>query len=177
MRLPSLGVEAEIEPIGYIAELNQLDVPEWHNIGWYEIADRAGFSKPGYGATSFFSAHKDYWPNKRGPFYALTDLQNGDKIVVVMDNGREYVYEVFLQRRYLAEDFPLRDLRWPERAEDPAVQRPAGEEWVVLYTCGGDFVPREPGGPGDYLHRDLVLGRLVETILPETVRAADEGEQ
>ncbi len=171
MRLPSLGVEAAIESIGIIEELNELDVPEWDNIGWYEILDRPGFGKPGFGETSLFSAHKDYWPKKQGPFYALTELRNGDRVVVVMDDGREYVYEVFFQQRYRAEDLPIGDLRRPHEAEDPVFQRPTGEEWIALYTCGGEFVPSRPGGPGEYVHRDLVLARLVQTVPPEAARA------
>ena len=177
MRLPSLDVEAPIEPIGIIRELNELDVPEWHNIGWYEIEDMHGFGKPGYGETSLFSAHKDYWPNKRGPFYSLTELKNGDKVIVVMGDGREYVYEVFFQERYGEGEFPMGALRRPHEAEDPVFQRPDGEEWIALYTCGGDFVASRPGGPGEYLHRDLVLARLVQTIPPDAARAAGAGQQ
>ena len=172
MRLPALGVEAPIEPIGLIEGQNKLDVPEWHNIGWYHIYD-----KPGFGTSSLYSAHKDYYPNKRGPFYALTELKDGDQIIVVMDDGREYVYEVFFQRRYTRDTIPMHDLIWPHKARDPELLRPEDEEWITLYTCGGDFVARTEGGPGYYIHRDVVIGRLVDTILPESLRATDEGER
>ena len=174
MRLPSLGVEAPIEAIGLVPGRNQLDVPEWHNIGWYHIYD-----KPGLGTSSLYSAHKDYWPDKRGPFYALTDLRDGDEIVIVMADGREYVYEVFFQRRYDVEDMPMYDIVWPHKARNPELRRPPDEEWITLYTCGGDFVSYEgdDGGPGYYVHRDVVIARLVDTILPDAVRAADEGRR
>ena len=172
MRLPSLGVEAAIERIGLVPGQNKLDVPEWYNIGWYDIYD-----KPGSGTSSLYAAHKDYWPDKRGPFYALTDLQNGDLITVVMGDGREYVYEVFFQRRYTKEDIPMYDLIWPHKARNPELLRPADEEWITLYTCGGDFVERTPGGAGYYLHRDVVIARHVETIPPQAVRAADEDQR
>lgn len=172
MRIPSLGVEAAIEPIGLVEGRNQLDVPEWNNIGWYHIYD-----KPGFGTSSLYSAHKDYWPNKKGPFYALTELQDGDQIVVVMDDGREYVYEVFFQRRYTREDIPMYDLIWPHKARNPELLRPETEEWITLYTCGGDFVERTPGGAGYYLHRDVVIGRLVETIPPPAVGALEDDQR
>jgi len=172
MRLPSLGVEAPIERIGLVPGQNKLDVPEWYNIGWYDIYD-----KPGFGTSSLYAAHKDYWPDKRGPFYALTELQNGDLINVVMDDGREYVYEVFFQRRYTREDIPMHDIIWPHEARDPELLRPPDEEWITLYTCGGDFVERTPGGAGYYLHRDVVIARHVETIPPQAVRAADEDQR
>ena len=168
MRIPSIGVEAAIEPIGLVEGRNQLDVPEWYNIGWYHIYD-----KPGFGTSSLYSAHYDYWPNKRGPFYELTDLRKGDQIIVVMDDGREYVYEVFLQRRYEVEKIPMGDLINPHEAKNAELLRPEGEEWVTLITCGGAFVRRSEGGPGDYLHRDVVIGRLVETVPPPAVRTSE----
>ncbi len=167
MRLPSLEVEASIERIGLVEGRNQLDVPEWYNVGWYEIYD-----KPGFGTSSLFSAHKDYYPDKRGPFYALGNLRTGDQIIVEMDDGREYVYEVFLQRRYVASEFPVGDLIRSHSAKDPTLRRPPDEEWIALYTCGGEFVASRPGGPGQYIHRDLVVGRLVETNPPGEVQAA-----
>jgi len=168
MRLPSLGVEAPIERIGLVPGRNQLDVPQPLNVGWYEIYD-----KPGFGTSSLFSAHKDYYPNIRGPFYSLKDLENGDQIVVVMDDGREYVYEVFFQRRYTRENIPVGYLIRPHEHEDPEMRRPSNEEWIVLYTCGGDFVARTEGGAGYYLHRDVVIARLIETILPPRVSATE----
>ncbi len=166
MRIPALGVEAPIEAIGLVAGRNQLDVPAPRNVGWYDIYD-----KPGFGTSSLYSAHKDYHPDIRGPFHALTDIEEGDRIVVVMDDGREYVYEVFFQRRYVTGEMPMHDLIWPHRAEDPELRRPAGEEWITLYTCGGEFVSYdgESGGPGYYVHRDVVIARLVERVLPEGV--------
>ena len=166
MRIPRLGVEAPIEAIGIIEGRNQLDVPAPRNVGWYDVYD-----KPGFGTSSLYSAHKDYHPDIRGPFYALTELEAGDRIVVVMDDGREYVYEVFFQRRYATGDMPMRDLISPERAEDPELRRPASEEWITMYTCGGEFVSYDgnAGGPGYYVHRDVVIARLVERVLPESV--------
>ena len=172
MRLPSLGVEAPIEAIGLVPGQNKLDVPDPHNVGWYDIYD-----KPGFGTSSLYSAHKDYWPNIRGPFYALADLGEGDPVVVVMDDGREYRYEVFFQRRYSRNDIPMYDLVWPHKARNPELLRPEGEEWITLITCGGDFVATTEGGAGYYVHRDVVIARLVTVTTPETVQAVPEGQQ
>ncbi len=168
MRIPSLGVEAPIEAIGLIPGQNKLDVPLPRNVGWYDIYD-----KPGFGTSSLYSAHKDYYPDILGPFHKLTELQAGDLVVVVMEDGREYVYEVFFQERYVTGEVPMADLIAPHEAENPALLRPADEEWVVLITCGGDFVEIEEDGPGYYVHRDVVIARLVETRPPESVRASE----
>ena len=172
MRLPSLGVEAPIERIGLVPGRNQLDVPEPRNVGWYDIYD-----KPGFGTSSLYSAHKDYWPNIRGPFYALTELEAGDQIVVVMDDGREYVYEVFFKERYTKDSIPMYDLIWPHKARNPELLRPEDEEWIALYTCGGDFVETTERGAGYYIHRDVVIARLVNTVSPPAARAVDDGQQ
>ena len=171
MRIPSLGVEAPIEALGKVPGYNKLDVPRPRNVGWYHI-----FDKPGFGTNSLYSAHKDWHPDIRGPFYALTDLEDGDVVVVVMDDGREYIYEVFLQRRYIAGEVPMADLISPHEAEDPALQRPADEEWVVLITCGGKFVEANPDGSGYYVHRDVVIAKLVETKPGRTARAVEGGD-
>ena len=171
MRIPSLGVEAAIEAIGKIPGANKLDVPQPRNVGWYHIYD-----KPGFGTSSLFSAHKDWHPNIRGPFYALTDLETGDLVIVVMDDGREYVYEVFFQRRYVTGEMPMADLISPHEAENEELLRPADEEWVTLITCGGDFIPTEDDGSGYYVHRDVVIARLVETKPGDAVQAADGSE-
>ena len=67
----------------------------------------------------------------------------------------------------------MADLIAPHEAENPALLRPADEEWVVLITCGGDFVELEEDGPGYYVHRDVVIARLVETRPPESVRTSE----
>ena len=171
MRIPSLGVEAPIEAIGKIPGQNKLDVPRPRNVGWYDIYD-----KPGFGTSALFSAHKDWIPDIRGPFYALTELEDGDLVIVVMDDGREYVYEVFFQRRYVTGEMPMADLIWPHEAEDEELLRPADEEWVTLITCGGDFIPTEDDGSGYYVHRDVVIARLVETRLGDVVQSIAGGD-
>ena len=84
-----------------------------------------------------------------------------------MDDGREYVYEVFLQRRYEVSTIPMGDLIRPHQAEDPELLRPASEEWITLITCGGDFVVTTEHGAGRYLQRDVVIAKLVAQRLPE----------
>ena len=93
-----------------------------------------------------------------------------------MDDGREYVYEVFFQRRYSSNDIPMYDLIWPHKARSPELLRPEGEEWITLITCGGDFVATTEGGAGYYVHRDVVIARLVTVTTPEAVQAVPEGQ-
>ena len=152
LQLEALGVDSPIEEVALDAN-NQMETPDDpHNTGWYYI-----YSRPGWGGNAVFSAHVDYWPNIKGPFNRLDETELGDRVHVVMANGTRYVYEVIALDRYEAETMPTGDIITPPR-------RPPGEEWITLITCGGDFVRQSEQGWGEYLHRDVVVARLVETI-------------
>ncbi|MEX0782240.1 MAG: class F sortase [Dehalococcoidia bacterium] len=146
--LPSLDVDSAIEVIGVKAN-NEMDVPhDPLNTGWYDVE---GWGKPGHGDNSVMAAHVDYYPNILGPFNKLKDLVPGeDDVVVVMENGLEYRYRVIRKARFTVSEIKMGELIWPE-------EKPEGAEWITLITCGGDFVSSQPGGPGEYLHRDVVV--------------------
>jgi sortase (surface protein transpeptidase) len=149
MTIPRFGVSAAIEYIGLLPS-NQLDVPKNpHNVGWYYI-----YAAPGAGRNAVFSAHVDYYPNIRGPFYNLKSLVPGDLVTVTVE-GVELQYEVFRYTRYDVYSIPMGDLI-------VAADRPAGEEWITLITCGGRFQPHNgTSGPGEYLDRDVVVARRI----------------
>jgi sortase (surface protein transpeptidase) len=151
--IPRLKVDSAIEEIGVNAS-NQMEVPKDPlKTGWYNVD---GWGKPGFGSNSVFAAHVDYYPNILGPFNKLKDLVPGeDEIVVVMDNGAEYRYRVIRKARFKVDDIRMGELIWPE-------DKPEGAEWITLITCGGDFVSLVPGGPGEYLHRDVVVAERIE---------------
>jgi hypothetical protein len=152
IQLEAFGVDSLIEEIGIDAS-NRMETPKNpHNTGWYYP-----YSRPGWGGNAVFSAHVDYWPNIRGPFNRLDESKLGDRVHIVMEDGTRYIYEVFRYDQYDADDFPSGDVIWPS-------DRPEGEEWITLITCGGTFVVTSDQGWGEYLHRDVVVARLIETI-------------
>lgn len=147
LQIPRFDVDSGIEVIGITPE-NEMDVPkDPYNTGWYGLE---GWGKPGFGDNSVFSAHVDYYPNILGPFHKLSKLELNDDIVVVMDNGLEYRYRVIRKARYSVSEIKMGELIWPP-------EKPENVEWVTLITCGGEFVSSQPGGPGEYLHRDVVV--------------------
>lgn len=150
-RIPRFEVDAQIENIGLIPGENQLDIPKDPlKVGWYRIYDR-----PGWMGNAVFSAHVDYWPDIRGPFFNLSKLDPGDEVIVVMANGQEYRYRVFRKQRYDVATIPMGDLIWPR-------EKPADAEWITLITCGGRFrAYLDGGGPGEYLDRDVVVAERV----------------
>ena len=71
-----------------------------------------------------------------------------------MDNGIEYRYEVMTNVRYDAYSIPMGEVVWPSN-------RPKGDEWITLITCGGRIVYNDTGY-GDYLDRDVVQARRID---------------
>jgi len=149
MTIPSLGVDYPIEQIGLLPN-NALDTPHdaLGKIGWYYI-----YTKPGFGGNAVFSAHVNY-DFKQGPFANLAKVQAGDEIVVRMDDGTDYTYRVFRKQRYDVNNMPMAELIWPS-------DRPADKEWITLITCGGNFVPTQSNGLGEYTQRDVVVAERV----------------
>ena len=146
VRIPRFGVESAVEAIGLLPN-NELDVPKNpHNTGWYHIYDQ-----PGQGGNAVFSAHVSYYPDIRGPFYNLSQLSGGDEIIVRLGSGTELKYRVISNQRYSVNSMPM------GRIID-APERPAGEEWITLITCGGRSRSLSGnGGPVEYLDRDVVV--------------------
>lgn len=153
LKIPKFGVDSAVETIGYLAGTeNQLDTPHNpHNTGWYDLYD-----KPGFNGNAVFSAHVDYYPDILGPFNKLSQSEIGDEIIVTMDNGLEYHYRVIKIARYDVTNIPMGDLVWPST-------KPAEADWITLITCGGEFRASRPGGPGEYLQRDVVVAERIKT--------------
>lgn len=170
LKIPRFGVDAPIEELAINAR-GELDTPRDENraVAWYFIYDKPGRVNPEnigwytYGGrtaempagNSVFSAHV-YYNNVPAPFQHLARSEKGDKIIVEMEDGREYVYEVISYERYAADDFPMAQVLWPEA-------KPADEEWITLITCGG----RRSGD--DYLDREVVVAkRVLDTTVART---------
>ncbi|MGE0226948.1 MAG: class F sortase [Dehalococcoidia bacterium] len=158
---PRLGIDHYIEQV-YVVN-NEMQEPSdgVYAVGWYPE-----YSKPGFGENAVFSAHET-WNRSRGPFYSLHLAVPGDEIIVTMDNGIEYRYEVMTNIRYDVNSIPMGEVIWPST-------RPEGEEWITLITCGGRIVYNETGY-GDYLDRDVVQARRVDNITAASATNASTG--
>jgi sortase (surface protein transpeptidase) len=145
LKIPRFGVDAPIEELG-IDSTNALETPKAENtaVGWYSIYDR-----PGWGGNAIFSAHV-YYHSKPAPFANLAKAQPGDLVIVVMENGTEYRYEVISNNRYHRDTIPMGEIIDPP-------QKPDYDEWVTLITCGGEL---DSTGL-EYLHRDVVVAKRI----------------
>lgn len=145
LQIPRFGVDAPIEELG-VDSTNTLETPKAENtaVGWYSIYDR-----PGWGGNAIFSAHV-YYHSKPAPFVNLARSQPGDIVLVVMEDGTTYKYEVFSNQRYHRDTIPMGDIIG-------APQKADYDEWVTLITCGGEL---DDTGL-EYLHRDVVIAKRI----------------
>ena len=126
------------------------------DIAWYDFS-----SMPGGGSNAVFAAHVT-WGGAPGVFANLNDLQPGDTISLISEDGREYTYEVFA-------NFPVD----PFDSESLKVMAPTATDTVTLITCGGSWLPdpSERFG-GNYSNRTIVQARLMQPALMAPVPSA-----
>lgn len=134
--IPCLGVDAAVEHVGMTPE-RDMDVPaDDGNVGWYRLGPR-----PGERGNAVLAGHLD---SQTGPavFWELADLHEGDRVLVVDAEGREWPFTVRESVRY--------------RDDDPPLQRIFGWSGVPrlnLITCGGAW----DTGIGSYEERLVVF--------------------
>lgn len=145
IKIPRFNVDAPIENLA-INAAGELDTPKDTNrsVGWYDIYD-----KPGFGGNAVFSAHV-YYHSIPAPFVSLAKSAAGDKIVVQMENGAEYTYEVISNDRYHRDTIDMGAIIWPKQKADY-------DEWVTLITCGGEL---DSTGQ-EYVSRDVIVAKRI----------------
>jgi len=146
IKIPRFNVDAPIEELA-INDRNELDTPKDTNrsVGWYYIYD-----KPGFGGNAIFSAHV-YYHSIPAPFVSLAKSASGDKVVVQMENGTEYTYEVISNNRYHRDTIDMGAILYPKEKADY-------DEWVTLITCGGEL---DSTGQ-EYVSRDVVVAKRIQ---------------
>ena len=154
LKLPRFGIDAPIEELS-VDSTNTMETPTNENVdvGWYnsEIMKDGPYlgSRPGWDGNAVFSAHV-YYHSIPAPFQKLAQSQIGDHVVIDMENGLEYTYEVIDYKRYHRDTIPMGDVITPPT-------RPANEQWITLITCGGQL---DSTGQ-EYISRDVVVAKRI----------------
>ena len=147
--IDSLGVDAPVIEMG----LDENGIPHvplnGQDVAWYNFS-----SPPGAGSNAVFAGHIN-WGGASGVFAGLDDLQAGDTVRLISEDGSEYTYEVFA-------NFPVD----PYDDDSLKVMDPTPTDTVTLITCGGSWIPdpSERFG-GSYTDRMIVQARLMEPTL------------
>ncbi len=144
-----VNVDAPIVELG----LDGSGVPQvplnGEDVAWYNFS-----AKPGAGSNAVFAGHIN-WAGANGVFGDLDELENGDSIRLIADDGREFTYEVFAN--YSVD---------PADPESLRVMAPTPTDTITLITCGGTWIPdpSERFG-GNYTDRTIVQAKLVRSNL------------
>lgn len=124
VRLPSIGVDAAIVPVGVDPD-GSMTIPEdVSTVGWY----RWGAAPGSDDGTVVLSGHVDSRTQGRGAFFDLRIVEVGDEVTVTDEDGTTTTWQVTGRRTFQKESLPITDL----------FRRDGGRR-LVLITCGGDF--------------------------------------
>jgi sortase A len=105
VRIPRLNISAPIENVGRTPE-GAMDIPEdAFTVGWYVDA-----AAPGQQGNAVFAGHRDTVLGTPGVFWRLNELQEGDEIVVDMDDGTQKRFAVERLASYPYNDAPMKDI-------------------------------------------------------------------
>jgi len=117
------------------------------DVAWYNFS-----AKPGAGSNAVFAGHVN-WAGSPGSFARIDELEAGDEVRLISDEGREYVYEVFTN--YAVD---------PEDPESLKVMAPTPTDTITLITCSGTWIPdRSERFGGNYTKRTIVQAKLVSS--------------
>ena len=123
LEIGDLSIQAAIEPVGYDAENDEMEVPQSASVaGWYEFS-----ATPGEAGSAVLAAHVD-WNGRQGAFFDLYLSEVGTRVVVEFDDGTFTEFEVFAAEQYDKKALPTDEIFTRQ-----------GEPVLTLITCGGVF--------------------------------------
>jgi sortase (surface protein transpeptidase) len=123
LRIPAIGVDAIIEPVGVIPGVDTVEVPsDVDRVGWYRFGP-----SPGAPGSAVLLGHVDSRTQGPGAFLGLRDLARGDVVSVRFADGTQSTFLVAARRSYPKDRLPA------------AVFERTGRPTLALVTCGGAF--------------------------------------
>jgi LPXTG-site transpeptidase (sortase) family protein len=123
--VPSLGVNAPVAVLG-LEEDGAMPSPAGPDaVGWYDFSPT-----PGNAGNTVFSGHRDWRSGVTGVFWRLGELVPGDRIAVVLADGRSVDYEVLLSVLTGPSEMPIEEVVGQTELE-----------LITLITCEGSFNP------------------------------------
>ena len=122
LRLPTIGVEMEVEPVGATEDGSMGTPTDPAKAGWYSYGPR-----PGANGNAAIGGHVD-WDGIVRPFWYLRRLQTGDPVEVVSSDGERFEFTVQWLDWYDIDSAPVDEIF--ASSESPE---------LTLITCGGTF--------------------------------------
>ncbi|GGD20364.1 class F sortase [Pontibacillus salipaludis] len=122
IRIPAIDVDAPIVQKG-LNKSGEMEVPNnGEDVGWFEPG-----TMPGDSGNAILAGHVD---DRNGPavFFDLKQLEQGDLILLMGEDGKELTFEVDKVIAYPKDDAPLRKIFGPSNHRN-----------LNLLTCTGTF--------------------------------------
>lgn len=143
LTIPKLNLNnIEVEYVGLDQE-GKMDVPKNpNNVAWFEL----GY-KPGKNGNSVLAGHFDKEDGSPAVFYKLDNLDQGDKITLATDDGKEKTFVVRDKALYKLSEFPTE-----------FVFGKSDKKMLNLITCDGTWDPTKKS----YSNRLVVFTELEE---------------
>ncbi|AQX79422.1 hypothetical protein BWO91_05030 [Plantibacter flavus] len=142
VQIPSIGVDAAVEPLERDASGVLLPPAEWEDAGWY----RAGVM-PGQVGPAVIAGHLDT-TLREAVFVHLKQLVAGDQVTVTMSDGSTATYAVDRAIDVEKKTFPTEE-----------VYGPTPDAQLRLITCNGPF----DDAANTYANNYVVFASLVGT--------------
>ncbi len=139
--IPSVGINANIEPVGKLPNGTMQTPSDPYMTGWYKYSPTPGEIGP-----AIIVGHVDW--TKIGPvvFWRLRDLKPGDKIIVTRGTGRKLTFKVTGLQQFEQDAFPTKK-----------VYGNINYQGLRLITCGGTF----NYSSGHYSHNTVVFAQMI----------------
>ena len=127
--IPTIGVNASIEPVGVLSDGN-LAVPTrkpWDGVGWYQYGPY-----PGSRGSAVIDGHLDRPGGSPAVFWKLRNLHIGDIIMVVNPGEKPLRFRVINMKYYAPDNAPLQ-----------AIFKNTTGTFLNLITCAGQWIPNQ----------------------------------
>jgi len=149
LAIDKLGVNAPVSTLGLDEELVPKVPQTATDVAWYDFSAR-----PGTGSNAVFAGHVTW--NGPAVFYHLDQLQVGDLIRLVGNDGAQLTYNVSAVFEVDPGDPDSLKVMWPTEGDV-----------ITLITCSGKFYETDdPVAGGDYTHRLVIRAHLIAVDQP-----------
>jgi LPXTG-site transpeptidase (sortase) family protein len=125
LRVPSIGVDAQVESIGQKSDGSMGTPSSFERAAWYKLG-----SKPGEPGNAVIDGHVNNALTSAGVFEHLPKVSIGDIVEVSDEAGHKITYRVREINEYAPNDAPLK-----------SIFATSGPSQVVLITCDGEWDP------------------------------------
>ncbi|HZS42666.1 MAG TPA: class F sortase [Candidatus Paceibacterota bacterium] len=139
LQIPSINVDAKVQEVG-ITKAGNMGVPNnYTDVGWYKYG-----TLPGQDGSAVIAGHVDNGLSLPGVFKNLNQVQKGDSVYVISQDGTKL--------RFVVTDISV----YGYKDDTYDVFNRAGASWLRLITCTGEWLPAAKTDD----HRLVVTARL-----------------